>query len=310
MGCFPVIINNLKRYFQHKPLFAVTFLLPLILCTLFGFIDFEKISLRVGVLTAEKGTTSSEPEEGDYRAILTQVLDQTNGISFTPAKEESLNMDLMTGHYQVIFDCRGESLSELRIIANKPERYTTFLQKAVTAAVINREPLVLEGLKQKGLQETERSITMLLTLFMVFTILYASLIIRDKQSGTYLRYQYAKNTKVGYIAGHIASVFLMTFLQVLFCMALLSIISDGFHLSLSEFGILALAIAVFATLVSVVICLISKSEVQAGVLASSVAVLMSLLGGTFVAVESMPWLLRMISYVSPMRWVVELLHLI
>jgi ABC-2 type transport system permease protein len=302
--------NNLKRYYRHKALFAVTFLLPLILCTLFGFIDFDQVSLRVGVLSAEELPGDSEPGEEDYRAILYQVLDQSKGITFSRAKEESLNMDLMTGHYQLVLDCRSENLNELRVIAYKPEKYTAFLQKAVTTAVVNQEPLMLAGLKQKGLQETERSTTMLLTLFMVFSILYASLLIRDKQSGTYLRYQYAKNTKVDYIAGHIVSVFSMTLLQVLICMALLSILSDGFHLSLPEFGILAVAIAGLATLSSVMICMISKSEVQAGVLASSAAVLMSLLGGTFVAVESMPWLLRMISYASPMRWVVELLQLI
>ena len=310
MECFPVMKNNLKRYYRHKTLFVITFLLPLILCVLFGLIDFDEVSLRVGVLSVEELTENSEPKEGDYRDILYQVLNQSKGITFSKAKEESLNMDLMTGHYQVILDCSGESLSELRVIAYKPENYTAFLQKAVTAAVINQEPLTLEGLKQKGLQKTERSITMLLTLFMVFTILYASLLIRDKQSGTYLRYQYAKNTKAGYIIGHVASVFIMTFLQVLICMALLSILSDGFYLSMPEFGILAVVLAGLATLVAIVICLISKSEVQAGVLASSVAVLMSLLGGTFVAVDAMPWLLRMISYASPMRWVVELLQLI
>jgi ABC-2 type transport system permease protein len=102
----------------------------------------------------------------------------------------------------------------------------------------------------------------------------------------------------------------MTLLQVLFCMILLTIMSDGFYLSWEEFDLLSVVVAGIANLVSVVICLISKSEVQAGVLASSVAVLMSLLGGTFVAVEAMPPLLRMISYVSPMRWIVELLKMI
>lgn len=56
--------------------------------------------------------------------------------------------------------------------------------------------------------------------------------------------------------------------------------------------------------------MISSSEVQAGILAYSFAVLMSLLGGTFIAVEAIPRLIRMLSYISPMRWVVELLHLI
>ncbi len=310
MGCFPVMKNNLKRYYRHKTLFAVTFLLPLILCALFSLIDFNQVSLRVGVLSGEEIKEVSKPGEEDYRTVLYQVLEQSKGISFAMATEDSLNMDLMTGHYQVVLDCRGDSINDLRVIAYKPEKYTAFLQKAVTAAVMNREVLKLEGLKQKGLGETERSITMLLTLFMVFTVLYASLLLRDKQSGTYLRYQYAKSTKTGYIAGHIASVFLMTLLQVLFCMATLTILSDGFQLSMEEFGVLAVVLAGIATLVAVVICLISKSEVQAGILASSVAVLMSLLGGTFVAVEAMPRLLRILSYVSPMRWVVELLQLI
>lgn len=310
MACYLVMKNNLKRFYRRKTFFAITFLLPLLLCTLFGLVDFDKVSLRVGILEEESSSNSSALGEEGYRDILYQVLDRTEGITYATAKEESLNMDLMTGHFQVVLDCRGQNREDIQVLAYKPEKYMAFLQNAVVTAITTQEPLVLEGLKQKGLQETERSITMLLSLFLIYSILYASSLIRDKQTGTMFRYQFAKNNKAGYLGGAFGAVFIITLAQVLICMGLLSILSEEFEVSAIKVIVLAFVIAGFAALYSMMICYISKSEVQAGMLASAFSVLMSLLGGTFVAVEAMPRLLQIISYASPMRWIVELLHLL
>ncbi len=308
MASYLVMKNSLKRYLRHKPVFAVTFLIPLIMCILFGLVDFDMVSLRVGILT-EEGTKESVGSTDELNKLY-RILNQTAGITYAQAKEERVNMDLMTGHFQVVLECRGQNLSNIRVIAYKPTEYTAYLQKAVSAAITDGKPLMLEGLKKKGLGTTERTITMLLTLFIIFSILYASPLIRDKQTGTYLRYQYAKSSRLGYLSGQTASVFCVTLVQVLCCMVLLSLVSTEMNLDMIRFIVMSVAIAGLAALISMLICYVSKSEVQAGVIASSVSVLMSLLGGTFAAIDAMPWLLRMLSYASPMRWVVELLHLL
>ena len=66
-------------------------------------------------------------------------------------------------------------------------------------------------------------------------------------------------------------------------------------------------ILVVSNLYGIVVTRISKSEMMAGILGSSGAALFSLLGGTFVAVEQMPHFLQLMSYASPMSWLMHFL---
>jgi ABC-2 type transport system permease protein len=99
---------------------------------------------------------------------------------------------------------------------------------------------------------------------------------------------------------------LITLAQVILCLTVLDFLQKNFMLSLLTGTVIGVIIAGIATMFSTLICLASKSEMQANITASSLAAVMSLLGGTFIAIESMPRLLQVISLVSPMRWIVEL----
>lgn len=61
---------------------------------------------------------------------------------------------------------------------------------------------------------------------------------------------------------------------------------------------------------AVIIFSISRSEVRANVTSSSFATITALLGGTFIAIDAMPPLLRLFSVLSPSRWIVELLRVV
>jgi ABC-2 type transport system permease protein len=85
---------------------------------------------------------------------------------------------------------------------------------------------------------------------------------------------------------------------------------SDFHLNMQAMILMALTIAGMSTVYATIICYISKSEVQANITAAALATIMSLLGGTFISVAAMPWLLRMLSYASPIRWITELLRVV
>lgn len=80
-----------------------------------------------------------------------------------------------------------------------------------------------------------------------------------------------------------------------------------FSISITQ-GIAAfLFLLIVSNLYGIFITLISKTDLMAGVLSTSIAILFAILGGTFVSVSNMPNSLQIISSISPMRWLMEML---
>lgn len=156
----------------------------------------------------------------------------------------------------------------------------------------------------------ERSVAILLSVFMIFSTLRSAAIIRDKKDGTLQRYHFAYKSKSGYLFGYILYNFIITYCQVFISIGAVILIQISTEYTISVLFLLPLVIAIISVVFSTVICQAGKSEVQANVMASSLTALFSILGGTFVAVEAMPSLLRLLSFVSPIRWAVELVRLL
>ncbi len=306
MGTYLVMINNFKRSFRHKEFFIIIFILPVILCILAGMVKFGKVSIRVGLL----GTEMSSTKLVDMDEMI-DLLEQSKGIRYSFADEESLNTDLMTGKFNMILDFRNrEVIGQFNLLSYQSEDNKIMLKTAFVEAITNKEPIQLGGLKKEGLSVAERSMALLLSMFMIFSTLHASAMIKDRKSGTFDRYQFARQGGSGYVLGYILYNFLITYGQILLCMVALTLIQKDFAISIVEGLLLSIVIAAIATIFSMLICMGSKSELQANITASALAAVMSLLGGTFVAVEAMPGLLRVLSMASPIRWLVELVRVL
>lgn len=304
MGIYLVMINNIKRSLNHKVLLVITFLLPVILCMIAGSVPFGKVSLRIGIVTLNRTEVTKEME------ALYQILDQTEGIKYEEAKEKTIHTDLIIGKYHAILDLRNNSEKEpFELISYQNDEKKLALQEVLMNGIL-QGGVSLNGLKKDGFSLTERSMALFLTLFLIFSSIHASTIIRDKHNGTFARYRFAKRNHTGYILGYFLHAFLITYVQILLCMISLFILQKGFTLTLMETLVTSLVITLIATIIAVFICYNCQSEVQANITTSSFAAIMSLLGGTFIAVEAMPGLLRILSVISPIRWVVELLRII
>jgi ABC-2 type transport system permease protein len=297
--------NNLRRSLKHRILFITTFLLPIILCCLFGLIRFDKVSLRIGILETQ------EEAGWEDQAELYRLLDQSEGVSYAVADAKSSNTDLMMGRFHLLLDFRNaSSIEEVQIMSHQPEERQQILRQALLKMSKDKSPLNLTGYKAPGLSTTERSVTMVLSLFMVFATIHASAFIRDRASGIMVRYQSTGYHQSDYLLGYFFHTLLLTLVQVLLCISSLSLLQPGFTLSLTEVLLITSLIAIMSSIYAIAICTLSKSEVSANIMASSMAGIFAILGGTFVAVEAMPGILRVLSLVSPIRWVVELLQII
>lgn len=305
MGIYLVMKNNLRRSMKHKILFLITLLLPVIVCCLFGLIRFDKVGLRIGILKAQNEVVRKEQEE------FFLLLEQSEGITYAFAEEESSNTDLMMGRFHIILDYRNaSSLEEVKILSLQSKERQILLQEAIMKMIKDKSPFNLTGYKDPGLSITERSIATILSLVMVFATIHASAYIRDRASGTMVRYQFSGFNRSGYLWGYFLHTLLITFVQGLLCITALTLLQTGFSISTMIALLIAAVIAVIGSVYAIIICALSKSEVSANILASSMVGIFSVLGGTFIAVESMPFLLRGLSLASPIKWVTWLLQVI
>lgn len=303
MGTYLVMKNNMKRSLRHKPQFIIAFLLPVVICLLFGLIKFDKVSLRVGILGGDRSTTKE-------LELITANTEQTV-IRYATANENSMNTDLAMGRYHFILDFRGsKAINQFTLISNYPEQKEHYLATALEQSLRNRTVLSLEGMKAEEMSVTERTAAILLTLFLTIATIPCASIIRDKQSGILTRYRYAGRDIRSYLFGNALYVFLITLLQVTLCIGVLTLLQQDFHLTIQAMVLLTISITGMSTVYATIICYVSKSEVQANITAAALATIMSLLGGTFISVTAMPWLLRMLSYASPVRLIVELLRVV
>lgn len=296
MGTCQVLINNLKRSWNHKGLLIITFILPVVLCLILGLIPFGKASWRIGILVPEGAEAAGE------REALYKNLAQLEGIKYEEARPKTLHTDLITGKYHMVVDFRHED-------EKKPFAIITYRNEAKKLAL---EESILKGVrsKEEGLSLTERAMAFLQTLFIIFSTIHASALIRDKQNGTLTRYRFAKKNQAGYHLGFFIYTFIITHFQLLLSLVSLSIFEKGFSLTLMEALVIPLLMTLNAAVIALLICSSSNSEVSANVTSSSLAAIMSLLGGTFISIEAMPPLLRLLSALSPNRWIVELLRVI
>lgn len=279
MGTCLVIKNNFRRNFNHKLQCVVTFFIPLVLCLAAGFVNQSaRPALRVGVIS------DSETGRDSIRKIL-----NTEDFVYKLTSRETMNSDLITGHFQIILDYTGIKDGRLPVIYS-------IQNKDKQSGVI------------KTLTHTERAAAYLMTLFMVLSVVQGAVIIKDKTSGTMERYCYSLQKKRSYYAGFYLHNLILTFLQGTAALLIMRVVNGNWELSALKGVLMAAVIALISTAFASFVCAFSKSDMNANITASGLTAIFSLLGGTFIAIESMPQLFRSLSVISPMRWIIELVR--
>ncbi len=266
-----VMKNNLKRVFANKYTYLLMILIPLLL-SLSGFAgsNIQVKTIRVGVLNPTKD--------------MTEQLVGCNQVKYEIADEKAAKTDLIMGKYQYLLDGKRQSEAE-----------------DILAEIMGQQDVVL------GLSATSRFIAMLLTAYFVIATVYASKYIQDKEQGMLLRTQAAGVKKGTYLFGYALSTEIIVVIQIAIAMVCFSFVSKEFHMEIGKMMVIVLIISILVTIYATLHVLFCKREMTANIMASSIAVVLSILGGTFVAVEQMPHILQILSVFSPIQWVLALL---
>lgn len=280
MVTYLVMKNNLKRTFLTRFTYIVMLFIPIVI----SFVSivagsFSDSDIRVGVIG----------DAAEYKEI-SDAFDAYPMIHYERAKKASKHTDLITGKYQYLIDLTGKSNDAVADHA-----------KASLSAVLAAAE---QGQKSRaeGLTQTERTLALLFTAYLIIASIYATTMIRDKKNGTMERFCFAGFHKNAYCLGYIASTALVMLCQLSLAVIILTVFDQNFSISVAGAVEQVLFMAAVASIFGVGVASFLKSELSANITASSIVVILSLLGGTFVSVEQMPRFLQCVSVISPIRW--------
>ncbi len=282
MGNYLVLKNNYKRLLSHKLSIGMILVIPVILCLitlLSGYV--ENNFIRVGILT-DGMKEESIPEN------IKKMMEGGELIDYRLADAKSIRTDQIMGKYNFLLDLREQPDKEQSILALKE-----MIQKR---EVIGKE-----------FHTTERTVALLMTVFIILSTVHATNYIEDKKTGLLQRYTVAPRKKYSYLGGYALFTTTVVFVQAMVSLAVLVLLQTGIHITVFK-GFLVIAfITAITSLLAMGFTLLSKSDMQANLCSSAFSVIMMLLGGTFVPIERMPKIFQIASLFSPVRWIIGLL---
>ena len=278
MAIYQVMKNNVKRNFSKKSTYIIMFLLPIMIAVI-GMITsgISQSSIRVGII-------ADEVVFHDVQARL----DKYENIDYELADVRTIHTDRIMNKYHFVLN---------------------YLDKSDSEGILNEiENLAASGLDKNAnkLSQTQRMVSMLMTVYMIIAAVYATKIISDKNNGTFQRFAYSGNSRKKYALGYVISTGLIVLVQIIVAFVILKAFDKEFALTMFKSAEIIATITMITTVYGVTIAFLSKKGMNANICASSIAVIMSLLGGTFVSVSEMPSFLQILSIINPIRWIIWL----
>lgn len=274
MVSYLVMKNNIKRLFQKKSTYLLMVLIPVVLIFTGSLsVRMEDKQFRVGILGSNA-----------YVISMAEQLEGMENVQYEVADEKTINTDQIMGKYHIILD------------ENKGDSGLTKLEK-VSKKGTNKEMVLLSA--------RQRMASMLLTIYMIVATLYGMKFLQDKREGVVERVMFSGGTRCSYLMGCFLSSTIVTGIQLVIILPGWSLFDHNFTFSTVEIVQLFLFTLMISNLYGILISMISKSEMMAGILGSSVAAVCSILGGTFVAIDKMPEIVQYLSVLSPIRWLME-----
>jgi len=294
MGCIIIIKNNFKRSFHKKTGFLMNLLLP-ILVVMLGIAanHVSRPSFILGVI--------GEDTSQNYKNVV-NVLQNTEGITIDKANAETIKVDTITGKYAAIVEFTGD---EFEIYSVKDETTISSLDNLIKTYIKNPEPLEIEEIIGTAMSISKRTVGFIVLFLMITSTITASLIIKDKNNGTLKRYKYSPQKAGTYILGNFMYNFSITYFQYFISVSLMTILNISIGISYPNLLLMGLWATALATSFGNCIATLFRREMYATLFSTAAALVLSLIGGTFIAFEYMPKLLQYISVISPLRWFID-----
>lgn len=272
----------------------VNLLLPIIVVVLGILINsIMKPSFTIGVLNSQNNSAAKNAM---------QALRDTKGVNVAEADPRNIKLDTITGKYSAVVQFNGNTF---KIYSVKDNNTIIGLQHLIRGYMINSKPINIETIENYSMDFAKRTVAFIVLFLMITSTVNASLIIKDKANGTFKRYRYSMQNSGTYIAGNMIYNFAITYFQFFISVSMIAILRINIHIHYSDFLLMGIWVAALATAFGTCIATIFNSEMYANLFSACIALVLSLIGGTFIPFEKMPSALQRASVISPLRWFID-----
>lgn len=291
MNSFRIVRNNFKRSCNRRTEFIINLIIPIIVVIL-GILA-NKVStpsFSIGVIGGE-----NSPD-------IVRMLSHTDGITIGIAKPDTIKIDLITGKFSAIV-LFSDSTYELFSIKDK--KTNEEMKQIINEYKSTTIPINIEKVIGIEMSIAQRTIAFIVLFLMVTATVTASLMIKDKNNGTLKRYKYSPQKSNSYIVGNFIYNYLITFSQLFISIIFIRLLNIDMDISYGNLMLMGIWLSGIATAFGTFFSNIFQKEIYANLFATFTALILSLVGGTFIAFEKMPTMLQKISVISPLRWFIE-----
>lgn len=292
MNSFRIVRNNFKRSWNRRAGFITNLIIPIIVVILGIFANsVSKPSFSFGIVNG-----GNQPE-------IVSALSQTNGIRVSDANEDTIKIDLITGKFSAILSF---SNADYQLFTVKSEKTNHQLKEIIDRYKISGTPVDIEEIVGINISFAQRTIAFILLFLMVTATVTASYMIIDKNNGTLKRYRYSPSKSISYIVGNFIYNYLITFLQFMIAITFIQLFDINLGIGYGNLIFTGVWLSGIATAYGTFFSSIFHKEMYANLFATFLALILSLIGGSFIAFENMPDMLQKISIISPLRWFMDI----
>jgi len=306
---FLIFVSNYKRELSDKKKFFISLFVPVIAIILAMAVNYlSSPSITIGIVK------NANFQEGNR---IISLLKNTKGFKVKLADERLIRTQTILGKYDgVITINKSFKKKEVKDVDKyfyfynvKDAKTNDMMKKIVGIYLVSNKPINMESTIREAeggtLTKEERIISFLATVLLITTVVNAAVIIKDRQENTFYRYMYSPNKKFKYILGNILYNYVFSYMQVFIALSITRIFGMKLEIHFGTLLIYGLLLTLLMTTFGTFIACIFNKELYANLFGSSISLILSLIGGTFIIYDKMPRGLQMISAVTPNRWIIK-----
>jgi ABC-type Na+ efflux pump permease subunit len=289
--------NEFIRSLKNKKKLVLTFLLPLIsIIVAIGINNMMKPSINIGVI--ENQYVNKEAQE---------KMNNVDRVNLSRANKNTINTDMILAKYLGVVEFKkGNDFEVYCLDTNMKVEIEKAIYEVINSGNVDKTKGLLNILDEGSLSASQRGNGFIFITLIITCTMSASIILKDKEDRILIRYLTTPNKLSGYILGNYIYNLINTIIQIVVSSVFIYLLKIDMGISISQFIILGIVIAIVASSISILFTVISNSELQASLLASSIALVMALFGGAFLPIEKMPNMLKLLSNISPTKWIIGL----
>ncbi|CEO05331.1 integral membrane protein [[Clostridium] sordellii] len=289
--------NEFIRSLKNKKKLVLTFLLPLLsIIVAIGISNMMKPSINIGVI------------ENQYVNKEAKVkMNGVDKVNLSRSNKNTINTDMILAKYLGVVEFKkGNDFKVYCLDPNMKIEIEKAVSEVINSGNVDKTKGLLNILDEGSLSTSQRGSGVIFITLIITCTMSASIMLKDKEDRILLRYLTTPNKLSGYILGNYIYNLINTIIQILVSSVFIYILKIDMGITISQFIVLGIVTAIIASSISILFTVISNSELQASLLASSIALVMALFGGAFLPIEKMPNILKLISNISPIKWIIGL----